>query len=93
MSRLYVSPQAPSTDGAFFIPKNGYTHWRMKKDKEQIDDVEFVESDEEGAQIGASDKIKKLKEKITQLEKEKQEYLDGWQRARADYANLLKTSS
>ncbi len=64
----------------------------MKKDEEQIEDVEFVASDEEGAEKSAFDKLKKLKEKIIELEKEKQEYLDGWQRARADYANLLKAS-
>lgn len=54
-------------------------------------DVEFVASDEEGAALGSAQKVKDLKEKIKVLEKEKQEYLDGWQRSRADYANLLKT--
>lgn len=33
-------------------------------------------------------KIKKLKDELKKCKKEKQEYLDGWQRARADYANL-----
>lgn len=55
-------------------------------------DVEFVQSDEEGMAISDGQKVKDLKEKIKQLEKEKQEYLDGWQRSRADYANLQKTS-
>jgi molecular chaperone GrpE len=36
--------------------------------------------------------LKDLKEKMKILEKEKKEYLDGWQRSRADYANLQKTS-
>jgi molecular chaperone GrpE len=62
------------------------------KDEEQVDDVQFIDSDEEGLEKGASNKVKDLREKITALEKEKQEYLDGWQRARADYANLLKSS-
>ncbi len=55
-----------------------------------IIDPEFVESTEDGDELTGSDKIKKLQEKIKGLEKEKQEYLDGWQRARADYANLQK---
>lgn len=55
-----------------------------------IIDPEFVESTEDGDELAGSDKIKKLQEKIKSLEKEKQEYLDGWQRARADYANLQK---
>jgi len=55
-------------------------------------DMEFVESDEEGVALGSAQKVKDLKEKIKELQKEKQEYLDGWQRARADYANLQKTT-
>ncbi len=55
-------------------------------------DVEFVASDEEGAELGSGQKMKELREKIKALEKEKQEYLDGWQRSRADYVNLQKTT-
>jgi molecular chaperone GrpE len=58
------------------------------KDEEQ--DVEFIENDEDGSEKGIQAKVKKLRDKIASLEKEKQEYLDGWQRARADYANLQK---
>ncbi len=36
--------------------------------------------------------VKKLKEKIKILEKEKQENLDGWQRERADFVNYKKRS-
>lgn len=56
------------------------------------DDVVFEESDEEGMAIGGAQKVKVLQEKIKELTKEKQEYLDGWQRSRADYANLQKTT-
>jgi molecular chaperone GrpE len=35
-------------------------------------------------------KIKKLKEELAKANKEKQEYLEGWQRAKADYVNLKK---
>ena len=36
--------------------------------------------------------IKKLKEKLKTAEKEKQEYMNGWQRERADFANYKKRS-
>lgn len=61
-------------------------------EEEHIEDVTFEESTEEGDALSGASKIKKLQEKIRTLEKEKQEYLDGWQRARADYANLQKTT-
>lgn len=38
----------------------------------------------------AKETIKKLREKLKACEKEKAEYLAGWQRARADYANFKK---
>ena len=40
-------------------------------------DMEFVESDEEGVALGSAQKVKDLKEKIKELQKEKQEDLDG----------------
>jgi molecular chaperone GrpE len=59
---------------------------------EIVYDDEIVSSTEEGMELDAQAKVKQLKDKIKDLEKEKQEYLDGWQRARADYANIVKTS-
>ncbi|MEK9160625.1 MAG: nucleotide exchange factor GrpE [Patescibacteria group bacterium] len=35
-------------------------------------------------------KVTKLKKELEQVKAEKQEYLDGWQRAKADYVNALK---
>lgn len=35
-------------------------------------------------------KVAKLRAEIEQLRKEKQEYMDDWQRAKADYVNLLR---
>jgi molecular chaperone GrpE len=55
-------------------------------------DMVFEQSDEEGMALGSNQKMKALKDQIKELQKEKQEYLDGWQRARADYANLQKTT-
>jgi molecular chaperone GrpE len=56
------------------------------------DDIKFEESTEEGDALSAGNKVKKLQEQIKELQKEKAEYLDGWQRSRADYANLQKTT-
>lgn len=59
---------------------------------DEHEDVVIEESTEEGEALSGAAKVKKLQEKIKVLEKEKQEYLDGWQRARADYANLQKST-
>jgi molecular chaperone GrpE len=52
------------------------------------EDVVGVEQDE--GEERAEGKVKKLRDEITTLRKEKQEYMDGWQRAKADYVNALK---
>ncbi len=57
---------------------------------EIIDDVTFVESTEDGEELPKKDVAKKLREEIKVLQKEKEEYLTGWQRAKADYVNLQK---
>jgi len=54
------------------------------------DDVTFVESTEDGEALPTKDVTKKLREEIKKLQKEKEEYLTGWQRAKADYINLQK---
>ncbi|NCU28117.1 MAG: nucleotide exchange factor GrpE [Candidatus Moranbacteria bacterium] len=68
-----------------------------KKDKNNIEeeadnfiDLDVVESTEDGEGLPIKDVTKKLRDDIKKLQKEKEEYLDGWQRARADYANLQK---
>jgi molecular chaperone GrpE len=54
---------------------------------------EFVDLDSEGDELSGKDQIKKLREKIKKLEGEKQEYLNSWQRALADYKNREKEIS
>jgi molecular chaperone GrpE len=59
----------------------------------EVDDIEFESyNDDVPGGLGSSpeEKIRKLKEKLKQTEKEKQEYLDGWQRAKADFVNFKK---
>lgn len=65
----------------------------------QDDDV-VIETDgsEEGGseeeldavESNAAAKVAKLRKELEATKKEKQEYLDGWQRAKADYVNALK---
>lgn len=52
---------------------------------EDTDDLVWEEEGDTGA-----DKIKKLREKLKVCEKERMEYLAGWQRAKADYVNAKK---
>ncbi len=52
-------------------------------------DVELV-PDEEGALPDLQEKIKRLKAERTACDRERKEYLDGWQRAKADAINYKK---
>jgi molecular chaperone GrpE (heat shock protein) len=51
------------------------------------DDLQY-EDDEE--MENPAQALKKLREKLKACEKDKKEYLDGWQRMRADFANVRK---
>lgn len=55
------------------------------------DDVTFVDSTEDGDALPTKDVVKKLRADLKQARKEKEEYLTGWQRAKADYVNLQKS--
>lgn len=70
---------------------------KVKKTKEELEKIDMdeeieysdeVEFESENIEENFQDKLKKLKEELKKCKKERQEYLDGWQRARADYANL-----
>lgn len=53
-------------------------------------DVTYVESTEDGEALSSKDTSKKNREDLKICRKEKEEYLTGWQRAKADYINLQK---
>jgi Molecular chaperone GrpE (heat shock protein) len=60
-----------------------------------IDEHDDVVIEEEGSEGNAEEeqperKIAKMRAELAECRKEKQEYMDGWQRAKADYVNLLK---
>lgn len=57
---------------------------------ENFIDLDVVESTEDGEGLPIKDVTKKLRDNIKKLQKEKEEYLTGWQRAKADYVNLQK---
>jgi len=48
------------------------------------------EEELEATESRADAKVAKVKKELETCKKEKQEYLDGWQRAKADYVNALK---
>lgn len=50
-------------------------------------DEEFIQEDESEEGAGT---VQKLREKLKKAVEEKQEYLDGWQRSRADFANYKR---
>lgn len=53
------------------------------------EDTEFI-PDEEGAFSDPREKIKKLRDELAHSEKERREYLDGWQRAKAGLINYKR---
>ena len=58
-----------------------------KEDTVYSGDIQY-EDEEDLENPGAA--LKKLREKLKACEKEKKDYLDGWQRMRADFANVKK---
>jgi len=66
---------------------------KISKDKVDMSlDIEYGIGDDENVEnaIQASSKIKKVKKELQECKKERQEYLLGWQRARADLINERK---
>jgi molecular chaperone GrpE len=57
---------------------------------EQDDVVIEPEHGEDMGEGRPEEKIAKMREELSACRKEKQEYMDGWQRSKADYVNLLK---
>ena len=49
-----------------------------------------IESEDPEATEGFEAKVAKMREELKTCRQEKQEYMDGWQRAKADYVNALK---
>ena len=70
-----------------YMTKNNNTDEEYNDDELNIsDDIELEEINEDG-EIDYKSIIKKLKERVKLLEKEKQDNLNGWMRSQADYKN------
>lgn len=70
------------------VDKKSHTH--DESDDIVLDDADLdVEIDTDDEATSAA-KIKALREKLRACQKERQEYLDGWQRAQADHLNSKK---
>jgi len=60
----------------------------MSEEKNQ--EIKYEEDEDGGESVDLAEKIKKVKEKLKQCQKEKQEYLAGWQRCQADFINYRR---
>ncbi len=61
-----------------------------KKEENNFDDITIVESTEDGLELPDKDKNKKIRDDLKRIQSERDEYLAGWQRAKADYINLQR---
>lgn len=73
-----------------FAQKRSETGPELENSPER--DIEFEENLEDMAPEGAnlSDKLKKIRAELKTCQTEKNDYLAGWQRAKADYLNLKR---
>lgn len=60
------------------------------KQEEVVDEVVYDADVDSDNLTDPKEKLAKLKEKIKKLEAEKAEYMNGWQRERADFVNFKK---
>lgn len=60
------------------------------KDRSHDEDINLEPEEDLGDMGAAQGKIKKIKDELEKVKKEKQEYLDGWQRCKADGINAKK---
>ena len=63
---------------------------KSNENNEDFEDVTFVDSTEDGDALPTKDVVGKLRADLKQARSDKEEYLTGWQRAKADYINLQK---
>jgi molecular chaperone GrpE len=62
---------------------------KSKKEEAQEEEIEEFEYNEDGEE-DLKKTLKKLRADLKQAKKEKEEYLTGWQKERADFANYKK---
>ncbi len=67
---------------------NDTNNTNIDENEEIVEDI--VETTEEGEALSAQDQVKKLREKLKMAVADKQKYLEGLQRERADFVNYKK---
>jgi molecular chaperone GrpE len=65
----------------------------MISPQEEHEDIDFEPEDELGTVGAVKAKMQKLRDELVAAKKERQEYLDGWQRAKADLINAKKDAA
>ncbi len=91
MNDQKISPSDSTSDSSTDFSLGGGVDIVQQED--DIDDVEIESYNDDILTEGGmteKDHIKLLRDKLRQATKEKQEYLDGWQRLKADYVNYKK---
>ena len=78
-----------------FDSRENFRHSSTMNEDDVVIDAEASENRgrqeaEDDTDDRADAKVSKLKAELEAVRKEKQEYLDGWQRAKADYVNALR---
>lgn len=56
-------------------------------------DIDFEQEDEQGTAAAYKAKLDKLKHELHEAKQKRDEYLDGWQRAKADMANIRREAA
>ena len=70
-----------------------FCYTRLMKKDEEMNDVDFEPEDELGSVGAVKAKMQKLRAELEKCKEEKQEYLVGWQRCKADSINARKDSA
>lgn len=63
---------------------------RAMNTRPENEDIDFEPEDEMGVLGATKAKMQKLRDELEKVKAERQEYLDGWQRAKADAVNVRK---
>lgn len=63
---------------------------KQASEEEILAEVDFEPEEELGDVAAARAKLKKLKDELEKVKAERQEYLDGWQRSKADAVNARR---
>ena len=65
----------------------------MISSPQENEDIDFEPEDEMGSLGAAKAKMQKLRDQLKEAQEKRDEYLDGWQRAKADMINAKKDAS